>query len=266
MRPKVKLPAGSGPPAGPYKIDADEIIKAEAKCLIWSGQLEDATPVIVKMYYRRGLANFIRGKTITFRAQREFRVLRHLDRMGIACSKPLFWTCGYCNAYGFYEILCTRLIPDTISLKALPPSTSIQMKNVDLEPLFQTVCNMHRCGVYHGALSTKNILIDATGSAQTKFYIIDLARAWLFSGSIFGKKIAWHDLLKLVRSIESHSDKGCCQPYLARYGLGKRAIQKFYEEAGRYQSYSRKQKRTKNLLKVKVFFLAIFAKLEKGAP
>jgi hypothetical protein len=123
---------------------------------------------------------------------------------------------------------------------------------------------MHRCGVYHGALSTKNILIDATGNSQTKFYIIDLARAWLFPSSIFGKQIAWHDLLKLVRNIESDLGLGYCQPYLAQYGLGKRAIQKFYQDAGRYKSYSRKQKRIKNALKVKVFFLAIFAKLDKG--
>ena len=263
MKRNLKLPAGSGLPVWPYKIDSDQIIKAESKCLIWSGQLEDATPAIVKMYYRRGLANYLRRKTMTFRAQREFRVLRHLDRMGIPCSKPLFWTCGYCKAYGFFEILCTRRIPNTISLKALAASKSISMQDIDLEPLFETVCNMHRCGVYHGALSTKNILIDATGNAQRKFYIIDLARAWLFSGSIFGKKLAWHDLLKLVRSIESLSGTGYCQPYLARYGLGKDAIQKFYRDASRYQTYSRKQKRIKNTLKVKVFFLAIATKLDK---
>ena len=263
MKPKLKLPAGSEWPVWPYKIDSDQIIKAESNCLIWSGQLEDATPAVVKMYYRRGIANFIRGKTITFRAQREFRVLRHLDRQGIPCSKPLFWTCGYCKAYGFYEILGTRQIPSTVSLKALPASESILMPDIDLEPLFQTVCDMHRCGVYHGALSTKNILIDATGNAQKKFYIIDLARAWLFPGSISGKKIAWHDLLKLVRSIESLSGTGYCQPYLARYGLGKDAIKKFYRDARRYQTYSRKQKRIKNTLKVKVFFLAILTKLDQ---
>jgi tRNA A-37 threonylcarbamoyl transferase component Bud32 len=249
----------------PYKIDADKIIKAEAKCLIWSEQLQDATPAIVKMYYRRGIANFIRGKIITFRAQREFRILRHLDRKGIPCSKPLFWTCGYCKEYGFYEILCTRQIPNTISLKAFLASKSLFIKDIDLGSLFQTVCNMHRCGVYHGAFSTKNILIDARGKAQTKFYIIDLARAWLFSSSILGKKIAWHDLLKLIRNCESDLGIGYCQPYLVQYGLGKGDIQKFYQDARRYQSYSRKQKRIKNALKVKVFFLAILTKLDKGA-
>jgi tRNA A-37 threonylcarbamoyl transferase component Bud32 len=264
MKPWSRWPARAGSFVWPYKIDTDKIIKAEAKCLILSEQLEDATSAIVKMYYRRGIANFIREKIMTFRAQREFRILRHLDRKGIPCSIPLFWTYGYCKEYGFYEILCTRQIPNTISLAAFLASKSIFIKDIDLEPLFQTVCNMHRCGVYHGALSTKNILIDATGNAQTKFYIIDLARAWLFPSSIFGKKIAWHDLLKLVRNIENDLGLGYCQPYLAQYGLGKGAIQKFYQDAGRYKSYSRKQKRIKNALKVKVFFLAILARLDKG--
>jgi tRNA A-37 threonylcarbamoyl transferase component Bud32 len=242
----------------------NKIIKAEAKCLIWSEQLEDSTPVIVKMYYRRGIANFIRKKITTFRAQREFRILRHMGHKGIPCSIPLFWNYGYCKKYGFYEILRTHQIPNTTSMKLFLASKSIFIKNIDLEPLFQAVRNMHSCGVYHGALSTKNILIDAKGNAQTKFYIIDLSRAWLFPSSIFGKQIAWHDLLKLVINIERHLGIGYCQPYLAYYGLGKRAVQKFYKDAIRYRYYSRKQKIIKNTLKTKVFFLAILTKLSKG--
>ena len=248
---------------GPYKINTDNTIKAEANCLIWSEKLDNAGPAIMKMYRRRGIANFIREKILTFRAQREFRILRHLDRKGIPCSIPLLWTYGYCKEYGFYEILCTRQIPNTKSLTDFLAPKQIVNENIDLGPLFQMVQNMHKCGVYHGALSTKNILIDAAGTAQTKYYLIDLARGWLFPSSIFGKKIAWYDILKLVRSIENDLGIGYCKPYLARYGFGKRAIKKFYQDAGRYKSYSRKQKRIKNTLKVKVFFLAILTKLTK---
>jgi hypothetical protein len=180
---------------------------------------------------------------------------------GVPCTIPLFWTFGYCKAYGFYEILQTRQIQNTISLKTLLSSETLTDKKIDLGPLFQLVYNMHRCGVYHGALSTKNILIDPTGNAQIKFYSIDFARGWLFPGSIIGKQIAWFDLFKLVRSIESHLSMGDCQPYLAQYGLEKGAIERFYQDAGRYQSYSRKQKRIKNVLKVKVFFYAILTHL-----
>ena len=261
MKQKLKRSAGFGLPVWPYKIDSDKIIKAEAKCLIWTEQLEDGTSAVIKMYYRRGFANFIRGMILNFRVKREFRILKHMAGCGVPCTIPLFSTFGYCKEYGFYEILHTRQIPNAISLKTFLSSEAITDKNIDLGPLFQLVYNMHRCGVYHGALSTKNILIDATGNAQVKFYSIDFARGWLFPGSIIGKQIAWFDLLKLVRSIESHLSIGDCQPYLARYGLDKGAIERFYRDAGRYPSYSRKQKRIKNVLKVKVFFYAILTQL-----
>jgi RIO-like serine/threonine protein kinase len=217
----------------------------------------------MKMYYRRGVANFTREKILTFRAQREFRILNHLDRNGIPCSIPLFWTYGYCKEYGFYEILCTRQIPNAKSLTDFLAPAQTADQNIDLGPLFQMVGNMHKCGVYHGALGTKNILADDRGKAQATYYLIDLARGWLFPSSISGKKIAWHDLLKLVRNIEKDLGLGYCKPYLARCGLGKAAIEKFYQDAHRYQSYSRKQKRIKNTLKVKVFFLAIFTHIKK---
>ena len=263
MKPKLKLPAGSELSGWPDKIDTDQIIKAEAKCLVGTERLADGTSAVMKMYYRRGFANFIRARLINFRAQREYRILRHLDNCGISCTIPLFWTCGYCKEYGFYEVLCTRQIPNTISLKAFLSSESINDQNSDFGPLFQSVYNMHLWGVYHGALSTKNILIDATANAQARYYHIDLARGWLFPNSILGQRIAWFDLLKLVRTIESDLGRGYCRPYLAQYSLGEKDIQNFYQEAYRYESLSRKQKRIKNLLKVKVFFFAILTQLNQ---
>jgi len=261
MKQKSKLPAGFGFPVWPYKIDPGKIIKAEATCLIWTEQSEDGTSAVMKMYYRRGFANFIRGIILNFRVKREFRILKHVAGCGVPCTIPLFWTFGYCKEYGFYEILRTRQIPNTISLRTLFSSEAITDKNIDLGPLFQLVYNMHRCGVYHGALSPKNILIDPTGNAHVKFYSIDFARGWLFPGSIIGRQMAWFDLLKLVRDIESDLGIGYCQPYLAQYGFEKVAIERFYKDARRYRSYSRKHKRIKNVLKVKVFFYAILTQL-----
>jgi hypothetical protein len=122
---------------------------------------------------------------------------------------------------------------------------------------------MHRSGVYHGALSTKNILIDTTDSTQAKYFHIDLARGWLFPDSILGKQIARFDLLKLVNKIESRLGIGYCLPYLSQYGLEGEAIQKFYRDTERYKSTSRKHKRQKNVMKVKVFFSAILTHLNQ---
>lgn len=227
MKPKLNPPTGSGSLVWPDKMNPDKIIKAETRCLIYSEKLEDGSSAVMKMYYRRGFANFIRGKIFNFRAQREYRILNHLASCEIPCGIPLLWTSGYCKDYGFYDILCTRLIPNAISLEALLSSGSKDVQNIDFGPLFQLLYNMHQCGVYHGALSTKNILVDATGDTQVKFFSIDLARGWLFPGSILGKRIAWFDILKLVRNIESHLGMGSCSPYLAQYGLGKRPLKNF---------------------------------------
>jgi tRNA A-37 threonylcarbamoyl transferase component Bud32 len=240
----------------PPSIDPDNIIKAESKCLIWSEQLKNTTPAILKMYYRRGIANFIREIIFTFRAQREFRINRRLDRNGIPCSQPLFWTHGYCKAYGFYEIICTRRIANTESLRDFLATRPIGNQKIDLAPLFQSVYTMHKIGVYHGALSTKNILIDNTDGAQANYYIIDSACGWLFPGSILGNKIAWYDIFKLVRDIEKDLGRGYCESYLVQYGLLNTAIQQLYQDVKRYQSYSRKQKRIKNTLKIKIFISA----------
>jgi tRNA A-37 threonylcarbamoyl transferase component Bud32 len=261
MQQKLKLPASLGFQVWPHKMDPDKIIKAEARCLIWAEQSADGTSVVMKMYYRRGFANFIRGKILNFRVKREFRILEHMAGCGVPCTLPIDWTFGYCKAYGFYEILYTRQIPKTISLKTFLSSEALIDKNIDLGPLFQLVGSMHRCGVYHGALSTKNILVDPTGNPHLKFYSLDFARGWLFPASIIDRQIAWFDLLKLVRSIEGHLSIGYCQPYLSQYGLEKGAIERFYQDAGRYQSYSRRNKRIKNVLKVKVFLYAILTHL-----
>jgi len=258
-----RIPAGSGSLFWPNKIDSGNIIKAEAKCYICSVRKDDGTTAVMKMYYQRGAVNFIREKIMRFRAEREYLILNHLVRCGVSCSIPLNWIYGYCKEYGFYEILSTRQIPDTISLREFLSSTSITNKNIDWGHLFQMVQHMHSCGVYHGALSTKNILIDFKGNARPNYYIIDLARGWLFPRSIFGKQIAWFDILKLVRNIENHFGIGYCQPYLAQYGLGEGAIEKFYQDARHGQSYSRKHKRTKNVLKVKVFLYAMLTQLNQ---
>ena len=88
MKPKLKLPSGLGPLVRPTKIDPDNIIKAESHCLIWIEQLADGTLVVAKMYHHRGLANFVRGSLLNFRAQREHRILQHLTGCGISCSEP----------------------------------------------------------------------------------------------------------------------------------------------------------------------------------
>ena len=58
MKQKLKLPAGFGFPVWPYKIDSDKIIKAEAKCLIWTERLEDGSSACYEDVLPAGLCEF----------------------------------------------------------------------------------------------------------------------------------------------------------------------------------------------------------------
>lgn len=265
MKRRLTRPAGFGLFPWPYKVDSGTIIKAEKKCLVWTEKEGDGNSSVIKMYYRRGLVNFMRGLLLKFRAEREFRVLEHVAGCGIPCTVPLSWNFGFRREYGFCEILRTRRIPNTTTLKKLLISEATRGGNIDLGPVFQTVHELHRCGVYHGALSTKNILIDTTDNDRGKSYVIDCACSWLFPESILGRQIAWFDLLPLVRTIERYLDKGVCRPYLVRYGLEKEAVERLYRDAGRYPSHARGRKLVKNLRKVEIFFHAILTKLNQRA-
>ena len=263
MQPKLKLPAGSKPFGWPHKLEPDQIIKAEAHCYICTVTMEDNTLAVMKMYYHRGFLNYIRETIFNFRAQREYSILRKLAEYRVPCSLALFWTHGYCKEYGFYELIGTRQIFASVSLDAFLFSETLRDQSVDFGALFQSLGNMHHAGVYHGALSTKNILVVATAKTRPEYDLIDLARGWIFPRSIFGSRIASYDLVKLVRNIESHLGQGYCRQFLVQYGLGKEAIEKLYRDFYRYNSYSRKRKLIKNYLKVKVFFFAVLTQLSQ---
>jgi tRNA A-37 threonylcarbamoyl transferase component Bud32 len=244
----------------PTKIDTQKIIKKEKKCLIWAERLEDDTQAIVKMYYRKGILNFIRAKILNFRVQREYKALRQLEYNAIPCSIPLFWTYGYCKEYGFYEILCTRLISNIEPLMDFLDQTQLVKEDFGLAVLFKMMYRMHTSGVYHGALSSKNVLVNAAGNTQLQYYIIDLAHSRLFTSSIFGKMIAWYDILTLFRSIENKLGIGYCKPYLTQYGLGENAIKNFFQKSKPHRAFSRKQKRIKIILKFNILILALMTK------
>ena len=250
----------------PIGRENGEIVKAEAKCLIFSDRSDDSIPAVRKIYRHRGPANFIREKILWFRAEREYRILVHLTACGISCSRPLNWTYGYCREFGFYEILSTRQIPAAVCLREFLSCSSNLKDTIDLGPLFHTVLRMHNCGVYHGALSTKNILVVFRIDGVPEYYLVDLASGWLFARSIRTKRIARYDLFKLVKNLEAALGTGFCRPYLAQYGLSSKTIDNFYRDLAPYRSLSRKQRRIKNWLKIRIFLSALLGRLDlRGA-
>ncbi len=244
----------SGSIVSPYNIESGKVIKAEPQCRIWFEQLEDGTPAVIKMYYQRGVHNFVRQKILGFRVRKEYEALKALEEIGIPCTRPLFYDYGYCRERGFFELLATREIPGATSLASTLASRPSESSDIDLAPLFQMVYTMHKGGVYHGRLSPKNILVQQTNKSQVKFFILDMPHAQLFSTSILDKTIAWYDILQLVSKLERFLGIGYCRPFLAGYGFGEMSIEQLYNDPGYYQTLSRSQRLGKILFKMKVFY------------
>jgi tRNA A-37 threonylcarbamoyl transferase component Bud32 len=223
-------------------MTTDAIIKDEPKCLIRSESLADGTRAVLKMYRHRGAAGALREALFGCRVRREYTVLDRLARGGIPCTPPLFWKRGCSRENGFYETLATREIPGALALDTLWASGRKPAGRIAWEALFEIVARMHGCGVFHGALSPKNILIVSTASLPAAFFLVDAARAKLFSKSILGRKIAGYDLLQLVLKLERLLGPGACRPYLARYGLDGPAIAALYAEAAPYGALRRRDK------------------------
>lgn len=258
----MRTPPHADPPAEAMPAGLSEVrrIKSEPKCLIWSGRLANGTAVVLKMYRHRGVADTLRGRAFRTRAEREYAALKRLERRGVPCSRPLYWRRGYCRAHGFFEALATREIPRATPLDAHLTAEAAATEAIDFRPLFEAVGRMHRHGVYHGALSPKNILIVSSGGAP-RLFLIDLARSRLFSESIRGRRIARYDLIQLVVKLERHLGTGACRAGLSAYGLDPQAIDALYAEARGWGSLSRSRKVAQATLALKVFLSAAAARL-----
>lgn len=200
------------PGAGEHRL-----IKAETRTLIWSEPAGDGGRVVIKLYRNRPPHDPLRRLFVPYRVEREYGILELLQRAGVACPSPLRWAHGRDRIHGRRELLATREIEDAVELTELlrpgagPPP--------DLTPLFALCRRMHECGVAHGALYPRNVLVTGTGCAAPAFHLVDFAHGRRFHGSLVGRAPARYDLLDLLRSIERLAPLMQPARWLAGYGL-----------------------------------------------
>ena len=216
------------PPGGePGEI----LIKAEFHTLVWSESLPDGGRAIVKMYRRRPFYDPLRRWFIPYRAEREFRVLSHLVRHGIPCSEPLSWSHGRRDPHGRHELLTTREVEGATALDKLLPGPGAV---TDLTQLLRLVRRMHDCGVSHGGLAPRNILVTLSQGIPA-FHVIDMSYSCIFPQGIAGTRMATFDLLDLMYRMRRHFPPERCDAWLAAgYGLDKSAIRRLDSALGRY--------------------------------
>jgi len=197
------------------------VIKRERHTVVWSQELKGGTRAVLKMYRRRSALTARRERLLTFRAEREYRVLRHLHSAGIACPEPLFWCHGHSEQNGHWEVLATREIEGARSLASF---IGRQTDSLDFARLFRSLRRMHDSGVFHGSLFVSNLLVAPRPDGGKNLLVTDAPRALLFSGSIVGTRMALYDLLDLSEVLLRVFD---CMGDLDAYGLADRDRQRF---------------------------------------
>ncbi|MDQ1274029.1 MAG: hypothetical protein QG591_2659 [Planctomycetota bacterium] len=216
--------------------DAKALIKSEKRTLVWRKAIGDIEATVIKMYRHRGIVNWHRERLFNFRVQREYEALRVLESAGVPCSVPLLWGCGSAAEHGCFEILVTREIPGVTNLKeALRAGTAPAVPD-DLLMLFDAVRQMHQCGIYHGALLPKNILVTLGPQRRPTFYLIDLIKAIHFPNNVQRTVMAHYDLLSLVHGLTNLLPGINCDALLSRYGLGQTAIRELRDHLVWYRS------------------------------
>jgi hypothetical protein len=175
------------------------LIKKEEHTVIWRETREDGAPVVVKLYRRRSAGSAFRARIMRFRAEREYRRLRHLERWGIACTEPLAWSAGWSPEHGFHEVLVMREVPNAVPLRehllALP------RPDVPLGPLFELIRRMHESGFLCQTMYARNVLVNRDSPAGEGYVIADVPRAWTFPRSIAGTEMALWDVMDLAAEL-----------------------------------------------------------------
>lgn len=224
-------------------------LKQEDKTFVWEQNIQDVEAVI-KVYLHRSFLARWREKIFQFRVERELKALTKLYQTNIPTSQPLFWGYGDCTQFGRIEALAMRKIPNAIPLKEFLQKVDKKTNLLKLKILFQHIRQMHEVGIYHGALSPKNILVTVAPATLPTFYIIDMAQSILFSRTITGKKFAWHDLLHIAKGLKFYCQHVDIPPLLTHYGFSEAKIEAFIQSLNRYNP----SKHTRNYLRGEFLF------------
>jgi hypothetical protein len=199
-------------------VTRETLIKAEQCTLIWSEPRADGGREVIKLYRRRPLADPVRRCFVRYRVEREFHLLAHLFSHAVPCPEPLRWRRERNRAHGRYELLATRELPGTLPLVDLMRASG-PSPVPDLAPLFALARRIHECGVSHGAFYPTNILVSVPVTRSPRYFVIDMAHACRFPGSIVGTRPAEFDLFDMLCGIARRQTLDDCGRWLADYGL-----------------------------------------------
>ncbi|MEX2526700.1 MAG: lipopolysaccharide kinase InaA family protein [Gemmatimonadota bacterium] len=189
---------GSSPAPTTLHPSESAFLKHEKGTWVWREPSpgDDVPPRVVKLYRHRGLTTTLRSRVTRFRVEREAHRLEHLCRHEIPCTVPLGWGWGHSSHHGHHEFLVMEELPRVVQLKSylattLPPPD-------ELAPLFRLARRMHESGVCSQTFYDYNVLVDREAPPETRYFLSDFPRSFVFPWSIVGSRMAVLDLLDLA--------------------------------------------------------------------
>ena len=207
----------------------EAVLKRETGTVIWVETRPGGERTVVKLYRKRGAGPASRARITRFRAEREYRRLRHLQRWNIPCTEPLSWGAGWSTDHGFHEVLVMREVPNAVELREY-----VRTEGIPLAPLYQMVRRMHESGLCNQTLYARNVLVSRDAPPGEGYVIADIPRSWTFPQSIVGTDMALYDLLDLTAELEKIGVPRKAIP-LDAYGLDERA-EKWWAKAQKRNS------------------------------
>jgi hypothetical protein len=223
---RLELPHADAGRPGRLVVEVPrEPLKADRGTVIFPWLVGTADPLIVKLYGRMGVFNWLRKQVVGYRAHREFHTLERLRNAGIACCEPMFWGTGRAPAHGLFEVIATREIPGAATLADRMPDLVPETRAETLGKVFAALAAMHREGVFHGVPYLTNVLV---GSDPTTPWLADLEKSVCFAADIRGSRMADYDLLCAVSSVFIVLGGGYARAALERYGLDEAGIARVF--------------------------------------
>ena len=212
----------------------ETLIKEQSGTLIWRYKLEEKYNLVIKMYRKQGSITVFRKKLLSYRAQREFEVLKRLHDGNFPCTEPILWATGTSSIHGNYEILATIEFENSVPLRQLLIDPKVS-NNINYINLFQAIYQMHELGVYHGSLNDRNILVENSQN-PSNYRLIDFSASICFPGRIHNTRMSWFDLLHFSKAISRSVDVTIPLQILDLYKFTKYSKERFKTHLDKYQS------------------------------
>jgi lipopolysaccharide kinase (Kdo/WaaP) family protein len=231
-----RSPGAKGKPPRRIRLQLPERFhKREERTAIWIGEVEPIGEAVFKAYIHRNFWFHFLSPFWSLCAQREYQHLHVLHNGGVPCTVPLLWGRGRSPVHGRFEILATREIRGARSFRDRYRQTGKGPSPKLISEASRTVRLMHERGVYHGALSWKNLLASRSPEGEVRVHIADLARSLSFPRSILGSRMARFDLLQFCCHLSEVKGMGACHRFLEEYGMDGPEVRSCIGDLDAYQ-------------------------------